>query len=137
MANENKGKVVQMLSPENYIRQRARTLPVSECKVNENWKESGLAYVVVARKHTNNNTTLGMFLVDLRCLGVKDASYRFNITEYEYLEFLDLLGGKMSMILIPYALAHNIVLAGIEFAEEFGFKPHKDYTSVALYARTF
>jgi hypothetical protein len=111
----------------------ARTLPISECKVNENWKESGLAYVVVARKHTNNNTTLGMFLVDLRCLGVKDASYRFNITEYEYHEFLDLLGGKMSMTLIPYALAHNIVLAGIEFAEEYGFKPHKDYTSVAQY----
>ena len=27
MANKNKGKVIQMLSPENYIRKKARSLP--------------------------------------------------------------------------------------------------------------
>jgi len=133
MANEKKGKVVQMLSPENYIRQRARSLPVSECSVNKDWKGTGLAYVVIARKHTNNNLTIGMFLVDLRCLGVKDASYRFNISGNEYLEFLILMDGKLDMTPIPYSLAHNIILAGIEFAEEYGFEPHKDYTSVAQY----
>ncbi len=133
MANEKKGKVVQMLSPENYIRQRARTLPISECRVNKEWKESGLADVLVARRHTNNNLTFGLFLVDLKCLGVKDATWRFNVPESEYQEFLDLMDRNIDNINIPYPLAHNIVLAGIEFAGEYGFKPHKDYSSVAQY----
>jgi len=133
MAKEKKGKVLQLLSPENYIRQRARTLPISECRVNVDWKKTGLANVAIARRHTNGNITLGIFLVDLKCLGVKDASYRFNISENEYIDFLDLMGGRMKTTLIPYPLAHNIVYAGIEFAEEFGFKPHQDYTSVAKY----
>lgn len=33
MTEKKKGKVVQMLSPENYIRQKAPTLPVYECWV--------------------------------------------------------------------------------------------------------
>ncbi len=31
MAKANKGKVIQMLSPENYIRKKANTLPIFEC----------------------------------------------------------------------------------------------------------
>jgi hypothetical protein len=31
MANKIKGKVIQMLSPENYIRKKARSLPIYEC----------------------------------------------------------------------------------------------------------
>ena len=40
MAKTSKGKVIQMLSPENYIRQKARTLPVYECMVNSGWDET-------------------------------------------------------------------------------------------------
>ena len=34
---------------------------------------------------------------------------------------------------VKYALVHNIILAGIEYAEEFGFAPHKDYTSITQF----
>ena len=133
MANKNKGKVIQMLSPENYIRQKARTLPVFECLVNNDWKETALANVIVARKHTNGNITAGMYLVDLNCLGVKDASYWFNITEMQYREILQHAQGSMKLVKISYALAHNIVFAGLEFAGDYGFIPFKDFTSVAQY----
>jgi hypothetical protein len=68
MANKNKGKVVQMLSPENYIRKKARSLPIFECRVNGEWKESKMAQVLVARRHTNGNITACFYLVDLMCL---------------------------------------------------------------------
>jgi Plasmid pRiA4b ORF-3-like protein len=132
MAKKNKGKVVQMLSPENYIRQKARTLPVFECWINSEWDESGLGNLIVARKHTNGNITLGLYLVDLKCLGVKDAAYYFNIYESEYLGILAQSRNTMELIKISYTLAHNIVYAGIEFAGEYGFKPHKDF-SVSQY----
>jgi hypothetical protein len=127
MTKKNKGKVIQMLSPENYIRQKARTLPIYECRINDDWEETSLGNLIVARKHTNGNITAGMYLVDLKCLGIKNATFWFNIYENEYLEILDKASQSMELIKISYTLAHNIVYSGIEFAEEYGFKPHKDF----------
>jgi len=133
MAKKKKGKVVQMLSPENYIRQKARALPLFECYINSDWKESGMASITVARKHSNGNITMGMYLTDLKCLGIKDAYYFFNISEREYRDILENMAEEMDTEPVSYTLAHNIIYAGIEFADDYKFKPHKDFTSVAQY----
>lgn len=132
MAKKKNGKVIQMLTPENYIRQKARTLPLLECLVNTGWEENGLANIIVARKHTNGNITAGMFLVDLKCLGVKDANYWFNISGFQYNEIVNHASASMEMESASYELVHNIVYAGLDYADEFGFKPHKDF-KVAQY----
>jgi hypothetical protein len=36
----------------------------------------------------------------------------------------------MEVEMTDYVLVHNIILSAVEFAEEYGFKPHKDFTSV-------
>lgn len=133
MAKSNKGKVIQMLSPENYIRKKVRTLPIYECLVRSDWEETKLTTVTVARNHTNGNITVCSYLVDLLCLGVKDSMYLFNVPVHKYEEFKEKVNGEMEMTEVDYALAHNIVYAGVEFAEEFGFKPHKDFESVTKY----
>lgn len=132
MAKSKKGKVIQMLSPENYIKQKARTLPIHECWINNGWEENGLANITITRKHTNGNFTMGMYLIDLKCLGVKDAHYFFNISPFEYRELLEKQRGQMQLENVNYVLAHNIVFAGLEYAEDYGFHPHKDF-SVAQY----
>lgn len=133
MAKKNKGKIIQMLSPENYIRTRARSLPIFECIVNANWQESKSALVTVARKHSNGNITAGYYYVDLMCLGVKDTVYFFNNTVHDYesakIEMYEDFGREK----IDYALAHNIVYASVEFAEEYGFKPHNDFISITRF----
>jgi hypothetical protein len=116
----------KQLSPENYIRQKARNLPLFECLINKDWKEGGIAAVSVARRHANGNFTAGMYLVDLMCLGVKYSDYLFNGDEYEYAEQFA-KRGNLVLEKIPYELAHNIIFASIKFAAEFGFKPHKDF----------
>jgi hypothetical protein len=122
-----------MLSPANYIRQKARNLPIYECRLNKDWEDSGLAHITVARKHTNGNITFGVYLVDLKLLGVKDAFYQFNINETEYHELIQDLKAQLDTDTAPYKLVHNIIFAGIEFADDYGFKPHKDFTSVAQF----
>lgn len=128
MANKNKGKVIQMLSPENYIRKKARSLPIHECWVNSDWKDSGMANIIVSRRHTNENITFCIYLVDLLCLGVKDTHFKFNVTETEFRDFIERMEERMPVEIIDYVLAHNIILSALEFAEEYGFKPHKDFT---------
>jgi hypothetical protein len=132
MANKKPGKVIQMLSPENYIRTKARSLPIYECRIDSNWKEQGLANIFVTRSHTNGNVTSCLYLVDLFCLGIKNSHYLFNVSKSEYEEnFKAEEDGDREPI--SYVMAHNIIYAALEFAEEFGFKPHKNFSSVTRF----
>ena len=126
-------KQSQLLSPENYIRQKARNLSLFECRVNIDWQEDKLASVLVARSHTNGNITFCFYLVDLGCLGVKDSMYYFNMRVDEFRDYLDKFEEKLPAETISYELAHNIIYTGIEFAEEYGFKPCKEYLSTTKY----
>jgi hypothetical protein len=114
------------LSPKKYIETQARKLPIYKCLVNEDWEGSRMADVVVMRQHINGNITLGLYLVDLLCLGIKDTYYKFNIPQSEAEEQF---GDKMDhYIELDYELAHNIVYAGHDFAMEFEIPPHKDFS---------
>lgn len=132
MAKKKKGRSRQMLSPEKYIKTKARNLEITECWINEDWEETKMANVFVVRSHTTGNHTVGIYLVDLDCLGVKDAFYMFNIPDSDLRQHLTEIGGDQPLISISYALAHNIVYSGLEFADQYGFRPHK-YFSVARY----
>lgn len=124
----------QILSPKNYIRQRVRNLPLFKCLVNEDWSEEGsIAHLVISRKHINGNVTFCTYLVDLKCLGIKDTMYEFNMSGFEFDELVDKLDENLNMIEIDYNLAHNIIYAAWEFGEEIGFEPHQDFLSIAQF----
>jgi hypothetical protein len=113
------------LSPENYIRQKARSLPIAECFITPDWEDYGECNILVARQHVNGNYTLGIYLIDTFCLGVKDAGYRFNIDKYEYEELRKHFGEQLEPT--TYNEAHNIIFGALGYAEELGFKPHRDF----------
>ena len=125
--------MIQMMSPENYIKQRARSLPVYECLVNTDWEDSKMANVIVTRKHTNSNVSLCIYLVDLFCLGVKDTLWHFNMPLHEYSNMISEIEEQMELKPISYCLAHNIIFAAVDFAEEYGFQPHRDFTSITCF----
>ncbi len=126
-------KNMQLPTPENYIRSRSRKLPVYECMVNSGWEEAKMANIMISRKHSNGNITYCMYLVDLFLLGVKNTHFEFNISPAAYkARVLDLIEDH-HFIPIDYTLAHNVILAGVEFAETYEFKPYKDFTSVTQY----
>lgn len=127
MAKNKNKKVFQLpTSPEDYIKTRARNLPIGKCYINEGWADSGFASIVVSRNHINGNFTFAVFLVDLYCLGVKDTFYDFNV-HAEFAELLDKFKAQQEMKEIDYALAHNIIYGAVEYAEDLGFKPDKDF----------
>lgn len=127
MAKKN-NKIIQLpLSPENYIKTRVRNLPLGKCYINKDWYEMGMANIFVTREHSNGNKTIGMYLVDTYCLGVKDTHYLFNITDKEFEEIKEQTSEQLELIDEKYELIHNIIFGGIDYAEEYGFKPHKDF----------
>lgn len=115
---------MQSLSPKNYIQTRARTLPIYKCFVSKDWENVRSAGVIVMRRHNNGNITAGFYYIDLRCLGVKSTSFYFNMDEKELFDTIP----RMDLYEeADYALAHNIVFAGHDFAMDFEIGPHKDF----------
>ena len=111
------------LSPETYIRKKARNLPIKQCYIGSGWDETGMTNVFVARAHKNENVTVGVYLVDLYCLGIKDAFYYFNIPEYKLQEMIS----QSNMVKCDYDLVHNIVYGAKQYEEKLGFEPHKNW----------
>jgi hypothetical protein len=116
----------KQLSPEAYLKTRARLLPIEACYVNDNWRETGMASVIVARKHTNGNYTVGVYLVDIFALGTKDSFFRFNVEPEVLHELID-HAYAIQPEEVDYALAHNIIYGANAFAEENDFKVCKDF----------
>ncbi len=113
-------------SPKHYILSRARKLPMDACYINENWKESGMASILVIRKHSNQNYTIGIYLVDIFALGTKDTFFNFNVSSSAFEEMLERMRSE-NMQKAEYPLVHNIIYGANAFAEENGFKVHKDF----------
>lgn len=127
MGKNKTKKVIQMSnSPESYIKSRARNLPIYKCYINENWAESGFATILISRKHVNGNFTFSVYLVDVYCLGVKDTFYNFNVYT-EFNELRDRFKEEQELVESEYVLVHNIIYGAVEYAEDLGFKPHKDF----------
>jgi hypothetical protein len=111
------------LTPTQYIRTRARTLPIEACYINSGWEKTGMASILVARKHSNGNLTMGVYLVDLYALGTKDSFYSFN----EGPEKLEQMLETQVFEKCEYVLAHNIIYGANEFAEEHGFRVCREF----------
>jgi hypothetical protein len=129
MGNSKSGQ----LSPKAYIKTKARNLPIYECLTTEGWKNSFLTQAVVARQHKNGNLTVGIYLIDLSLLGIKDSFFLFNIPDYEYEEMKEKFFGELDYEIVDYTVVHNLVYAGLEFAESIELKPHRDFTEITRY----
>jgi hypothetical protein len=129
-AKKPQAQNAQNMSPVQYfLSGRARTLELAECLINSDWKESGMAMIVVARQHKTGNYTFGSFVVDTYCLGVKDTSQAFNRYPEEYQQFKDSIfeRGGLTIVNIDYALAHNIIFGALNYAAKLGIAPQKDW----------
>lgn len=133
MAKSFSSKSNQRLSPENYIRQKARNLPINKCLINSNWKTEGLAQIIVSRRHSNGNITNGIYMVDLLCLGLRDSFCNFNMPESELQELIGNITGDFEMLEVDYTLVHNIIFSAIAYADDLGFKPHKEFNTLSKY----
>lgn len=111
----------------------ARRLPIAECWINPNWQESGLATVVVARQHKNGNFTVGTYLIDVFCLGLKQTAFFVNDTNDDYQFTVDRLFEIQEKSKTDYVLAHNVIYGGIAYAEDLGLKPADNDWALSQY----
>ncbi len=106
--------------------------PTSTKRPTEAWRseslwENGMGQVVVARFKASGEAEVGVFLLDVFCLGVKNASYtRSSAFGYEDLLSRIFPETDPRTGLTP-ACARRLVEESVAYAGRFGIPPHEDY----------
>jgi hypothetical protein len=99
--------------------------PLHQSLMPEGLFDRGIGNVVVSRK-MNNTVSAGVFLLDVFCLGVKDAF--FTITSHEkYQAMLERMSYQEKFIHIQAACGRKLVEETVAYAQSLGFSPHQDY----------
>jgi hypothetical protein len=107
--------------------------PLHECLLAKGWQEEGaIAQILVARRSPQGQIAAGAFLVDLGCLGVKNASGGVFDTQQKYRELRDGMRSHQPMIETDVNLVAKIIREAIAYAKELGFGPHPDYRDAML-----
>ena len=119
-----KGKQI-FLSPRSYILQRAQSLPIIECLVETDYKRLGITNVVIFRREPGGKYTVGAFCVDMFCLGIKYAFCNCHLDEEAYEKLKKSF--QSGPLEVSPVYAHNLIYGAMDYAEELGFLPHKDF----------
>lgn len=127
------------------IRARMKTirssanLSVHECVGTREMESQGIGPLLISRVQPDGNLVFGMFLVDLYCLGVKNAFSNADVPPREYERSLrrSAFAGSRPRALDPVLLC-QIVYGAVDYAAGLGFEPHPDYelASCVLYPRS-
>lgn len=125
---KNKNNMKQAkISPDRYMKERVRNLPIGKCYINPDWEEQGLAHIILTRNRAGGQLVYVSLLLDTFCLGVKDAEYAIDFTPKELEEALAHFRKNHELEEIDYVKVHNIIYGAIEFAEEGGVSPVKEF----------
>lgn len=125
LASENLVQLLSRIPADNSI----RNLLTKIIPVNKNDINTGLGLVVIAREARYNKITLCSYLLDIWCLGVKDAIPPRTVDRIKFQEdvaaLFNLFPGEPQEI--PLEVAQGMIFSACEYALSLGFQPHKDF----------
>lgn len=103
------------------------TWPIYECWVSAGLWDVGIGHVVISRKNNTFNVAVGVYLIDVFCLGVKNCFLRIT-DQGDYQMLLDHIqrtGEDLQLMDAVYA--NTLIYKAAAYANQFGFKPHYDF----------
>ncbi|MGH3897087.1 MAG: helix-turn-helix domain-containing protein [Pseudonocardiaceae bacterium] len=96
---------------------------------------SGLIGVAVARRYRPRRVTVCGYLVDVYCLGVKNALGPDAMNERDLPAFVrtffSAFGHAGTPMEAPLDLARHLVWGAVDYARELGFSPHSDFQATS------
>ena len=103
--------------------------PIHECLIPDNLFVSGLGELVVARRAPNGDIAMSAFVMDVFCLGVKDAMFAvMPEREYEHkIKGRIMATNDRGFEKLHQSCAKKLLDGVVDYAKELGFRPHPDY----------
>jgi hypothetical protein len=111
--------------------QGAANWPVVRALVGADFETPGISNVLIVRQEGQGRFVYAVYLVDMQCLGVKDAFWRAS-TQSEIDELVRRLEEVQHMKPVSPACLAKLVLGAVQFAESFGFPPPPDFHHASM-----
>ncbi len=108
---------------------RAAQAPIQHCLVPETLFDRGIGTIILARGNTPHYLTLGVFLVDTWCLGIKDTYFR-SIDAETFEMMIARLDDTTPMASVDPSYARKLLHDAAAWAESIGFAPHHDFAAI-------
>ena len=109
----------------------AANSPIYDSLVPAKLFELGMGNLVFSRSLPDGRIALGAFLLDIFCLGVKNAFFAI-VARNEYAKRLRNWSKAESLQPMQPACFRKLVEGGVAYAHDLGFNPHVDYEAARL-----
>ena len=100
--------------------------PIHETLISDSLFEVGMGTGSFTRLLPDGEIALSSFLLDVFCLGVKDAHHAF-VSREEYHDFKARAEETHHLVEIAPECLLKLILDAVDYARSLGFSPHKDY----------
>lgn len=108
---------------------RAAEAPIQHCWLSANLFELGIGTVILARGVTRHHLAVGIFLVDVFCLGIKDAM--FKSLESDELEiYVEATNAGSPPVSLQPSDARKLLRDLAAWSQSIGFVAHRDFATV-------
>ncbi len=106
--------------------------PIHECLVPDGLFDSGIGEIVIARRLTNGDIALSAFILDVYCLGVKNAMFKLiseDTYENEYKQTIANTHEEQGFEKTHPSCVKKLIEGAVAYAKNLGFMPHRDYAN--------
>lgn len=127
-AGESGRNVSLVNMSEKAILRQAKHWPLLECLMTKEWEEPHqLVQISVARRAPSGEVAVGLFLIDLACLGAKNAHAMVfrSVAEYRS-DFLPEITRHQKLVPCDLDFAAKVIAEGVKYAASLGFRPNRD-----------
>jgi hypothetical protein len=129
---EKRHSLSERASPDPTIRlSHSAKWPVVRSLVAADLWQRGLGSLAIARQEPDGGLVVAVFLVDVHCLGVKNALWH-TMTPAGFEKLVEKLEVHDTMGAIAPECLTKIVQGAVAYARSFGFAPHPDYRHAAM-----
>lgn len=104
----------------------AAQAPLHECLMGQDMFETGMGTVLVSRTMSNGFMGVSCFLLDVFCLGIKNAYFVVE-SRAEYQWRREQIGSHERLVAIAPEYARKLVEDTEAYARDLGFAPHPDF----------
>ena len=127
VAQKRRAEVLEASLPVRVL--RAADAPIQHCFLTESLFDIGMGTLVLARGATPHHIAVSSFLIDVFCLGIKDAMFEsFEREDFEmYMEATD---AGSPMVSVDPTFARKLLRDLAAWSQSIGFAPHRDFAAV-------
>jgi hypothetical protein len=122
VAEKRRAEALEATLPARVL--RAAEMPIQHCLLTDGLFEIGIGTLLLARGRTADHLTMGMFLLDVSCLGVKDVGFRL-INRAGLETFME----ATPMGPVDPSYGRKLLRDLVAWARAIGFPPHRDFAT--------